>query len=445
MIRINLLPHREMRRERRKKDFVGTIAITAVAGAALAFAGGFVINQQIEAQSARNAFVKAAIAKLDIEIAEIKNLEQEIASLQARQKAVEDLQSDRTVPVHLFDELVKLMPEGVFLEKLDQLDLKVNMHGFAQSNERVAELLRNLGDDNEWLEKPQGSAAEGGSQGQGQRPGQRHPPRLRVQDERADQAAHARWPGRRPRRRAAAQRQRGLAGDGRGRHGECTMKNIEIDFSAITRQFEGLQGRHPGLWPALPRTLLLIGLLAALLFVGWLVYWRGLIEELEAGQQQEQQLRVEYQDKVKKAVNLDSLRRAKAQVEQYVGVLEKQLPSRAEMDALLTDINQAGVGRGAQLQLFKPGQVQVKDYYAELPITVKVVGNYHDLGAFSSDIANLPRIVTLNNLNIKRQPKTGLLEMDATAKTFRYLDRDEIEAQRVAKAAAAKGAKGARK
>jgi type IV pilus assembly protein PilN len=155
MIRINLLPHREMRRERRKKDFVGTIAITAIAGAVLAFAGGFVINQQIEAQSARNAYVKSAIAKLDIEIAEIKNLEQEIASLQARQKAVEDLQADRTVPVHLFDELVKLMPEGVFLEKLDQLDLKVSMHGFAQSNERVAELLRNLGDGNEWIEKPQ--------------------------------------------------------------------------------------------------------------------------------------------------------------------------------------------------------------------------------------------------------------------------------------------------
>ena len=155
MIRINLLPHREMRRERRKKDFVGTIAITVVAGAVLAFAGGFVINQQIEAQTARNAYVKAAISKLDIEIAEIKNLEQEIASLQARQKAVEDLQADRTVPVHLFDELVKLMPEGVFLEKLDQLDLKVSMHGFAQSNERVAELLRNLGDENEWIEKPQ--------------------------------------------------------------------------------------------------------------------------------------------------------------------------------------------------------------------------------------------------------------------------------------------------
>ena len=221
------------------------------------------------------------------------------------------------------------------------------------------------------------------------------------------------------------------------------MKNITIDFGAITRQFDGLQGRHPGLWPALPKTLLLLAVLASLLFVGWLVYWRGLLEELETGQQQELQLRAEFTDKVKKAVNLDDLRKQKVQVEQYVGVLEKQLPSRAEMDALLTDINQAGVGRGAQLQLFKPGQVQVKDYYAELPISVKVVGNYHDLGSFSSDIANLPRIVTLNNLTIMRQSKTNLLEMDATAKTFRYLDKEEIDAQRQAAAAAAK--KGARK
>ena len=121
MIRINLLPHREMRRERRKKDYVGSIAITALAGGVLAFAGGFVINQQIENQS----------------------------------KAVEDLQSDRTIPVHLFDELVKLMPEGVFLEKLQQQELKVTLGGFAQSNERVAELLRNLSDRSDWLEKPQ--------------------------------------------------------------------------------------------------------------------------------------------------------------------------------------------------------------------------------------------------------------------------------------------------
>lgn len=155
MIRINLLPHREMRRERRKKDFVGSIAITAIAGAVLVFAGGFVINKQIENQSVRNSYVKTAIGKLDIEIAEIKDLESAIAALQARQKAVEDLQSDRTIPVHLFDELVKLMPEGVFLERLQQLELLVTLNGFAQSNERVAELLRNLSDRSDWLEKPQ--------------------------------------------------------------------------------------------------------------------------------------------------------------------------------------------------------------------------------------------------------------------------------------------------
>jgi type IV pilus assembly protein PilO len=221
------------------------------------------------------------------------------------------------------------------------------------------------------------------------------------------------------------------------------MKNIAIDLGAVTRQFEGLQGRHPGLWPRFPRLLLLLGLLGVLLFLAWFLYWSGQLEELGSREAVEQQLRAEFQQKVSKAVNLEDLRRQKVQVEQYVGVLEKQLPSRAEMDALLTDINQAGVGRGAQLQLFKPGQVQVKDYYAELPIAVKVVGNYHDLGSFSSDIANLPRIVTLNNLTIVRMPKGNLLEMDATAKTFRYLDRDEIDAQR--QAAMKPGAKPAAK
>ncbi|MGE0797104.1 MAG: PilN domain-containing protein [Lautropia sp.] len=155
MIRINLLPHREMRRERRKREFVSTMVITAIAGAVLAFAGGFVINQRIEYQESRNQYIKSAIQKLDVEIAEIKTLEEAIAALKARQKAVEDLQSDRTVPVHLFDELVKLMPEGVFIEKLNQVDMRVSLNGFAQSNERVAELLRNLSDRSDWMERPQ--------------------------------------------------------------------------------------------------------------------------------------------------------------------------------------------------------------------------------------------------------------------------------------------------
>ena len=208
-----------------------------------------------------------------------------------------------------------------------------------------------------------------------------------------------------------------------------------MDRSTVSRQFEGLQGRHPGLWPLLPRALLLMGVIVVLMGAAWFAYGSGLQEALETGRQREQELRVEFQDKATKVVNLEDLRRQKAEVEQHVGALEKQLPSRAEMGALLSDINQAGIGRGAQLQLFKPGVVQVKDYYAELPIAVKVVGSYHDLGSFSSDIANLPRIVTLNNLTISRPNKGDLLQMEATAKTFRYLDKDEIESQRQAAAA----------
>ena len=207
------------------------------------------------------------------------------------------------------------------------------------------------------------------------------------------------------------------------------MKGPSIDFNAITSQFEGLQGRHPGIWPGLPRSLLLLGMVVLLVIVGWFLYWSGQVETLDNGKTTEEQLKTDYRSKVAEAVNLPELRKQKVQVEQYVGVLEKQLPSRAEMDALLRDINNSGVGRGAQLMLFKPGQVQVKQHYVELPIQVKVVGNYHDLASFSSDLANLPRIVTLNNISITRQPKSNTLEMDATAKTFRYLDPEEVAAQ----------------
>ena len=217
------------------------------------------------------------------------------------------------------------------------------------------------------------------------------------------------------------------------------MKSPSIDFQAIGSQFQGLQGRHPGIWPVLPRFLLLLGVVALLVAVGWFLYWSGQLETLDAGKANEEQLKSEYRTKVAEAVNLPELRKQKIQVEQYVGVLEKQLPSRAEMDALLRDINNSGVGRGAQLMLFKPGSVQVKQHYVELPIEVEVAGNYHDLASFSSDLANLPRIVTLNDISITRKPKSNTLEMKATAKTFRYLDPEEIAAQAAAKQ------KGARK
>jgi type IV pilus assembly protein PilO len=211
------------------------------------------------------------------------------------------------------------------------------------------------------------------------------------------------------------------------------LKNI----GNVTAQFSGLSGQHPGQWPLIPRLLCGLGTLAAVVLLGWFLYLDGQLEELNVGEQEEQKLKDAYKAKVQQAINLDSLRKQKEQVSGYVATLEKQLPSKAEMDALLSDINQAGIGRGLQFELFKPGQVVVKDYYAELPINIKVAGNYHDVGAFTSDIANLPRIVTLNNLNLV-EGKDGTLTLDAIAKTFRYLDKDEVDAQRKA---AAKGAK----
>jgi type IV pilus assembly protein PilO len=212
------------------------------------------------------------------------------------------------------------------------------------------------------------------------------------------------------------------------------MKNIG---SVLSAQFRGLNGRHPGQWPIVPRMLCGLGAVLGVVVLGWFLYLSGQQEEITLGEQQEEKLRSEYQNKVRQAINLDNLRKQKEQVGEYVATLEKQLPSKAEMDALLSDINQAGLGRGLQFELFKPGQVLVKDYYAELPINIKISGHYHDVGAFTSDIANLPRIVTLNNLNLVAG-KDGVLTLDAIAKTFRYLDKEEVDAQRKT---TAKGAK----
>jgi type IV pilus assembly protein PilO len=214
------------------------------------------------------------------------------------------------------------------------------------------------------------------------------------------------------------------------------LKNIG---ELLTAQFQGLNGRHPGQWPVVPRALCGVGTLACVIVLAWFGYLSGQQEVLDQGIQEEVTLREQYKSKVQQAVNLEALRKQKEQVGEYVATLEKQLPSKAEMDALLSDINQAGLGRGLQFELFKPGQVVVKDYYAELPINIKVSGNYHDVGAFTSDIANLPRIVTLNNLNLIAG-KDGTLTLDTIAKTFRYLDKEEVDAQRKA-AGPKKGAK----
>ena len=220
------------------------------------------------------------------------------------------------------------------------------------------------------------------------------------------------------------------------------MAKVNINFAAIQEgvkaQFVGLNPNDPPSWPAIPRYLLCVFVTVAVVAALWFVWLSSSDEELKAEQAKELQLREDFTKKLVQAVTLEALKKQREQVQQYVTQLEKQLPSKAEMDALLSDINQAGLGRSLQFELFRPGQVSVKDYYAELPIAIKVTGRYHDIGAFAADIANLSRIVTLNNMAIT-PVKDGMMSMDSTAKTFRYLDPDEIASQRKA-TPAAKGA-----
>lgn len=210
--------------------------------------------------------------------------------------------------------------------------------------------------------------------------------------------------------------------------------NIDLNQMgrSLSSQFQGLAGRPPGQWPIAPRILCGIGVIVAVCAAGYFGYWQGQFEEQETLALEEEKLKGEYKAKMAQAINLEALKMQKAQVDMYVDRLQKQLPSKAEMASLLTDINQAGVGRGLTFDLFKPSGVIVRDYYAEQPIDIRLLGNYHDLGAFASDMANLPRIVTLNNMSLTTN-KDGGLVLDAQAKTFRYLDQEEASAQRQAR------------
>lgn len=212
-------------------------------------------------------------------------------------------------------------------------------------------------------------------------------------------------------------------------------KNSKLDIhfagiqTSLKSQFAGINPNDPPSWPALPRYLLCLAVTVFVVVGIWFAWLRSSDEELTAERGTELKLREDFTKKLAQAASLDALKKQREQVSQYVAQLEKQLPSKAEMDALLSDINQAGLGRSLQFELFRPGQVSVKEYYAELPIAVRVTGRYHDIGAFVGDIANLSRIVTLNNLTLL-PAKDGILTMDTTAKTFRYLDTDEVALQR---------------
>ena len=206
-----------------------------------------------------------------------------------------------------------------------------------------------------------------------------------------------------------------------------------------------LNPRDIGTWPVLPKLGVLLLLVVVVLGAGYLLDWSSQWDELTAARAKEDSLRNAFLDKKRQAINLEAYRKQLADIEQSFGAMLKQLPNRSEMEALLSDINQAGLGRGLQFELFKPAGAEImSDFYAELPIQIKVVGNYHDIGAFASDVSQLSRIVTLNNLGLATD-KEGNLMMDATARTFRYLDEEEVAQQRKAAREKAEKAKQGKK
>ena len=216
-------------------------------------------------------------------------------------------------------------------------------------------------------------------------------------------------------------------------------KDRGADFLAAMRgglgQFRDLNPNQPGQWPFLPRLAVWTGVTIIVVVAAWFLGLSSQADDLQAARDKEPTLKAEYKTKLAQAINLDALKKQKEEVQTYVTQLEKQLPGKAEMDALLTDINQAGVGRGLVIDQFIPGQTETKEYYAELPIAIRVTGRFHDIGAFAADIAALSRIVTLHNLSIGPDPKStgGGLSMEALARTYRYLDPAEVvEARKAA-------------
>lgn len=213
-----------------------------------------------------------------------------------------------------------------------------------------------------------------------------------------------------------------------------SLNNLRsLDLQSLQRDFKGLDPNDPGQWPLLPRVVTLFTLFVAIVVGGWWFDWSDQLTMLETREREERTLKEDWLSKKRQAVNLAEYRRQLSEIDRQFGALLKQLPNRSEIESLLADINQAGLGRGLQFDLFKPGAEASKDFYAELPIAVRVTGTYHDLGEFVSDVAKMPRIVTLNDIAIEGM-KEGNLKFDATAVTYRYLDDEEVARIRKEKA-----------
>ena len=423
MIRVNLLPHREEKRKRRQQQFLG-LAVFSRRRSALVVAGAvwFFLDQQVQQQQANVAYMKGEIAKLDKQIEEIRKIREETASLLAKKQVVEGLQSNRSEPVQLLDQLLRQLPEGIYLKAVKQTGVKVNVLGYAQSNARVSTLMRNLG-ASPYLENPE--LVEIKAVLLDNNPNKRvneFSMNISVKRAKAEDAG-----GKGARTPAGAASRRGPRNEPARRTADARPEAAgKLAVADQDRRLRPRLPRHPGR----PRSS---------------CSGRARTRPSRPGASRSTSRRQAFLEKKKLAVNLEAYKQQRAEIEQSFGALLKQLPNKSEMDALLIDINQAGLGRGLAFELFKPSQTEnFTEFYAELPVNLKVTGNYHDLGAFASDVAKMPRIVLLTDLKVDPPSKEGTLSLEAVAKTYRYLDEEEIAKQRKAakdKASKAKGAK----
>ncbi len=208
----------------------------------------------------------------------------------------------------------------------------------------------------------------------------------------------------------------------------------KIDFQEILSDFRAMNPNDPGAWALVPKVVVLVAIFFSILVAGWFLLWSDQLAELDSKAREEDLLKQQFLEKKQQAVNLDLYIQQLDEIDRSFGALLKQLPDKSEIESLLIEVNQAGLGRGVQFELFKPGKEQIMEFYAELPIAVRVSGGYHDFGAFAADIAKLPRIVTLNNISISTAKDSGnSLVLDATTKTFRYLDEEEVVKRKQAK------------
>jgi len=201
---------------------------------------------------------------------------------------------------------------------------------------------------------------------------------------------------------------------------------------SLLDDLRALDPKRPGDWPWPVKAGAFILVFIVVQVAAYFFLWQAQVDDIEKGRQDVAKQKDVFIEKKRLAVNLDAYKQQRQEIEQSFGALLKQLPNKSEMDALLIDINQAGLGRGLQFELFKPSEREaLTEFYAELPVNIKVTGNYHDLGAFASDVAKMPRIVLLTDLKLD-PPKEGVpvLSMEAVAKTYRYLDDDEVAKQK---------------